>query len=216
MQSSRIVPLASSAPAFARLRRGTPDGLRGAVFHNVRSLRCVQNTFAKHLENGAEYRAGPLPRLHHSETVPALFSRTDFEVVLRNVIICAVLAVLSGRSDPMLPLGKPDALLRVRRSSGNGSTQTQSTARVNRFSIVWLAVCHKGIALSAALHLDCARSAKQRGTYDSRGASSMWQPGWHSQCDGGKFRNFCAVKAKRRLPSNARPSLKLTQFGCDA
>jgi hypothetical protein len=31
-----------------------------------------------------------------------------------------------GRSDPMPPLGKPDALLRVRRSSRNGSTQTQS------------------------------------------------------------------------------------------
>jgi hypothetical protein len=28
--------------------------------------------------------------------------------------------------------------------------------------------------------------------------------------------NLCAVKAKRRLPSNARRSLKLTQFGCDA
>jgi hypothetical protein len=26
--------------------------------------------------------------------------------------------------------------------------------------------------------------------------------------------NLCAVKAKRRLPSNARRSLKLTQFGC--
>jgi hypothetical protein len=38
-------------------------------------------------------------------------------------------------------------------------------ARVNRFSIVWLAVRRKGVARSAALHLDCARSAKQRGTY---------------------------------------------------
>ena len=51
---------------------------------------------------------------------------------------------------------------------------------------------------------------------DSREASSMWQHGWHSQCDGSKFRNFCALKAKRRLLSNARRSLKLTQFGCDA
>jgi hypothetical protein len=51
---------------------------------------------------------------------------------------------------------------------------------------------------------------------DSREASSMWQHGWHSQCDGGKFRNFCAVKAKRRLPSDARRRLKLTQFGRDA
>ena len=38
----------------------------------------------------------------------------------------------------------------------------------------------------------------------------------HWRCDGGKFRNFCAVKAKRRLPSNARRSLKLTQFRRDA
>jgi hypothetical protein len=37
-----------------------------------------------------------------------------------------------GRSDPAFPLGKPDAPLRARRSSRNGSRQTQSTARMNR------------------------------------------------------------------------------------
>jgi len=78
MQSSRIVPLAS-APAFARLRRAKPDSLRGAAFHNARSLRCAQKSFAKHLQSGAEYLAALLPGLRHSETVPALFSRTDSE-----------------------------------------------------------------------------------------------------------------------------------------
>jgi len=84
-----------------------------------------------------------------------------------DVIICAGPRCAFGRSDPALPLAKPDAPLRVRRSSRNGSTQTQSTARVNRFSIVWLAVCRKGIARSAALHLDCAPSAGKRSRINS-------------------------------------------------
>ena len=63
-----------------------------------------------------------------------------------------------------------------------------------------------GIELNVTVLAPPSREAR----IDSRGASSMWQHGWHSQCDGGKFRNFCAVKAKRRLPSNARRSLKLT------
>jgi hypothetical protein len=36
---------------------------------------------------------------------------------------------------------------------------------VNLISIVWRAVRRKGIARYAALHLDCARSAKKTGTY---------------------------------------------------
>jgi hypothetical protein len=39
---------------FLGLRSGR---LRGAVFHNARSLRCAQKPFAKHLEIGAEYLA---------------------------------------------------------------------------------------------------------------------------------------------------------------
>ena len=156
------------------------------------------------------------PGLRHSETVPALFPAQTPSLFLENVIICAVLAVLSA-----VPIPRSHSESRTPRCGcadhhGYGSTQTQSTARVNRVSIVWLAVCRKGIARSAALHLDCARSARKRGTYRFTRSIFEWQHGWHSQCDGGKFRNFCAVKAKRRLPSNARRSLKLTQFGCDA
>ena len=42
-----------------RFRSGT---LRGAVFHNARSLRCAQNAFAKHLK-AARISRRPSPRV---------------------------------------------------------------------------------------------------------------------------------------------------------
>jgi hypothetical protein len=73
-----------------------------------------------------------------------------------------------GRSDRMPPFGKPNAPLRVRRSSLDSAMQVYPTGtRVNLISIVRLAVRRKGIARSAALHLDCARFARKTGTYRS-------------------------------------------------
>jgi hypothetical protein len=57
----------------------------------------------------------------------------------------------------VLPLGKPDAPLRVRRSSRDRAHRAFICAtRVNLISIVWRAVRRKGIARSAA---------KKTGTY---------------------------------------------------
>jgi hypothetical protein len=116
MQSSRIVPLAS-APAFARLRRGRPVGC--AVPYSTTRDHCgALKGFRENLQIGAGYLAALLPGLRHSEPVPTLFSRTDSEFGLwGNVIICAVLAVLSAVPIPHSQLGKPNAPLRVRRSS---------------------------------------------------------------------------------------------------
>ena len=51
------------------------------------------------------------------ETVPALLSRTDSEFALRNCDHLRRPRCALGRSAPVLPCGKPDAPLRVRRSS---------------------------------------------------------------------------------------------------
>ena len=95
--------------------------LRGALFHNARSPRCAQNVFAKHLKaalNLATYtaRASPLgdcarPRLQHRLRV-WFVGKCDHLRRPRGAF---------GRSEPMLPFGKPDAPLRVRRSSRAGS-----------------------------------------------------------------------------------------------
>ena len=74
----------------------------------------------------------------------------------------------------MLPLGEPDAPLRVRRSSLDSNAKFIYTgARVNLISIVRLAVRRKGIARFAALHLDCARSAEERVFIGSRRKSNL-------------------------------------------
>jgi hypothetical protein len=85
--------------------------LRGAVFHNARSLRSAQNAFPKHLKSAlnlplSSIRVSPL-----GDCAPRL-SRTDSEFGLwGNVIICAVLAALSAvpPRTPTRKAGRPAA-----------------------------------------------------------------------------------------------------------
>ena len=80
--------------------------------------------FRETSQSGAEYSADSNQRLPHSETAPPLFSRTDSKFGLwgkRDHLRRPRRAF--GRSDPMLPLGTPDAPLRVRRSSLDSLTQ---------------------------------------------------------------------------------------------
>lgn len=66
----------------------------------------------------------------------------------------------------MLPLGKPDAPLRVRRSSPHSAHRKSIyRTRVNLITIVRLAARRKGITRSAAVHLDCVRFARGEGRY---------------------------------------------------
>jgi hypothetical protein len=111
-----IEPEMADLLAFPGLRFGR---LRGAVFHNTRSLRCAQIVVAKIL-----YTA-----LNIAQSVDAALPRGDCACRLfpHRLPVC-LFAFWNcdhlrrprgalGRSDPMLPLGKPDAPLRVRRSS---------------------------------------------------------------------------------------------------
>ena len=118
LRSSKTLLSLSRDAVIARCSLGLRSGrLRGAVFHNARSLRCAQNVFAKHLEIGAEYLAVLLPGLRHSETVPALFPAQTPSLFLGECDHLRRPRCALGRSAPMLPRGKPDAPLRVRRSS---------------------------------------------------------------------------------------------------
>ena len=85
MQSSHIVSLG--------LRSGR---LRVAVFHNARSLRRAQNVFAKHCNRALNIS---LPSCQGFATrrlcLPCSPAQTP-SLFVRDVIICAVLAVLSA------------------------------------------------------------------------------------------------------------------------
>lgn len=83
---------------IARCSLGLRSGrLRGAVFHNARSLRYAQRVFAKHLKSGAESHAVSRQGFATVGDCACPASRTDSDSGLwGNVIICAVLAVLSA------------------------------------------------------------------------------------------------------------------------
>ena len=155
MQSSRIVPLAS-APAGCAAPYSTTRDHCGA-------LRTLSRNISKSALNVALTltRASPLRRL----CLP-FSSRTDSDFVLWECDHLRRPRCALGRSDPALPLGKPNPALRVRRSSLiKAHRKSIYGTRVNLISIVRLAARRKGIARSAALHLDCARFARKTGTY---------------------------------------------------
>jgi hypothetical protein len=71
-----------------------PGGLRGALFHNARSLRCAQNAFAN-ISNWRKVSRRYLPGLRRSGDCACPPAHTP-SLFVGDVIICAVLAVLSA------------------------------------------------------------------------------------------------------------------------
>jgi hypothetical protein len=73
VRSSKTLLPFSEIAVITHCSLGLRSGrLRGAVFHNARSLRGAQNAFAKHLKIGAECRADSHQGFAAAETVPAL------------------------------------------------------------------------------------------------------------------------------------------------
>ena len=148
---------------------------------------------------------------------PSFPAHTPSLVCGGNVIICVVLTVLSA-----VPIPHSHSQSRTPRCGyadrrGLGSPpKVRPGTRELRLDCTGSLCAVKVLLALLRSTLTVLAPPSREARIDSRGASSMWQHGWHSQCDGGKFRNFCAVKAKRRLPSNAGRSLKLTQYGRDA
>jgi hypothetical protein len=160
--------LPSRDAVIAHCSLGLRSGrLRGALFHNARSLRCAQS-FLRDSNLVTEVPTNPPDAAAPRETVPAapIILKHRLRVCLAESDHLRRPRCALGRPDPALPLGKPNAALRVRRSSlDSAHRKSIYGTRVNLISIVQLAARRKGIARSAALHLDCAPSVGKTGTY---------------------------------------------------
>lgn len=124
-QSSRVVSLRLALPpCFAP--------------HSTTRDHCVLRRLPCSLGPKPRFPASLLMRLGRGETVPALLPHrlASLLPVFLGVIICAVLAGsrLRLHSAPALRYAPAAALLRMRRSSREGSASSNATARVNHAS----------------------------------------------------------------------------------
>jgi hypothetical protein len=106
MQSSRIVPLAS-APAGCAVPYSTTHDHCGALKEFSRNISKAALNISPSCCQGFAVRRLCLPS----------FPRTDSDLAVWECDHLRRPHCALGRSDPTLPLGKPDAPLRVRRSS---------------------------------------------------------------------------------------------------
>ncbi len=156
--------------------------LRGAVFHNARSLRWAHKRFSRSISNRCQASRRHLPGLRRSETVPTLFSRTDSGLLCPRCDHLRRPRCAFGRSDPTLPTRKPDAPLRVRRSSrdrahprGLTRPQSQVVAANDEFQTARSDSSQKGICDCAAQMLfnrvsqrTCAKSRMKAALHKER------------------------------------------------